>query len=97
MTGIGESASSASDLPMINRAVPCGGNRTRNTEAITDTIGPPPAQLRIAPPDPAAPQTSAINVELTDDVLHAVGDALGQVTVTTPTLALLAEPGVKHR
>ena len=39
---------------------------------------------------------AAAGVELTDDVLNAVGDALGQVTVTTPTLALLAEPGVKH-
>jgi aryl-alcohol dehydrogenase-like predicted oxidoreductase len=40
---------------------------------------------------------AAAGVKLPDDVLKAVDDALGDVPVTTPTIAPFAKPGVLHR
>lgn len=63
---LAESASSTGDLAGIDAMKSDGRYHTRNTEVmITDTVGAPPAQPCIAPSDPAAPQTCAINAELT--------------------------------
>jgi aryl-alcohol dehydrogenase-like predicted oxidoreductase len=48
-------------------------------------------------PEQVQANATAAGVELADDVLKAVADALGEVPVTTPTLATFAQPGVLHR
>jgi aryl-alcohol dehydrogenase-like predicted oxidoreductase len=48
-------------------------------------------------PDQVHANAAASGVELSDDLLTAVDQALGDVPVTEPTLALGAQDGVKHR
>ena len=48
-------------------------------------------------PEQVHANAAAAGVELTDDVLKAVDDALGDVPVTRPTIAPFAKPGVMHR
>jgi aryl-alcohol dehydrogenase-like predicted oxidoreductase len=48
-------------------------------------------------PEQVHANAAAAGVELTDDVLKAVDDALGDVPVTEPTIAPFAKSGVLHR
>ncbi|WP_405806315.1 aldo/keto reductase [Streptomyces sp. NBC_01187] len=48
-------------------------------------------------PEQVHANAAASGVQLSDDVLAAVDQALGDVPVTKPTLATSALPGVKHR
>ena len=48
-------------------------------------------------PEQVHANAAAAGVKLPDDVLKAVDDALGDVPVTTPTIAPFATPGVMHR
>lgn len=48
-------------------------------------------------PDQVHANAAASGVELSDDLLTAVDQALGEVPVTEPTLAPGAEAGIKHR
>lgn len=48
-------------------------------------------------PEQVRANATAAGVVLTDDLLKAVDDALGDVPVTTPTLAPFAQPGVMRR
>jgi aryl-alcohol dehydrogenase-like predicted oxidoreductase len=48
-------------------------------------------------PEQVHANAAAAGVKLPDDVLKAVDDALGDVPVTTPTIAPFAKPGVMHR
>ena len=40
---------------------------------------------------------SPLGVELTDDVIQRIGDALGDIPIRRPTLAPFAVEGVRHR
>jgi aryl-alcohol dehydrogenase-like predicted oxidoreductase len=48
-------------------------------------------------PDQVHANAAASGIELSADLLEAVDLALGDVPVTTPTLAPFAREGVKHR
>ncbi|WAJ44658.1 aldo/keto reductase family protein [Mycobacterium sp. Aquia_216] len=48
-------------------------------------------------PEQVHANAAAAGVKLPDDVLKAVDDALGDLPVTTPTIAPFAKPGVMHR
>ncbi len=48
-------------------------------------------------PEQVHQNASASGVELTQDTLDAIDEALGDRTITEPTLAGFAKPGVKHR
>jgi aryl-alcohol dehydrogenase-like predicted oxidoreductase len=48
-------------------------------------------------PEQVHANAAAAGVTLSDDVLKAVDDALGDVPVTQPTIAPFAKPGVMHR
>jgi aryl-alcohol dehydrogenase-like predicted oxidoreductase len=48
-------------------------------------------------PDQVHANAAAAGVELTEDLLKAVDDALGDVPITKPTIAPFAQPGVLHR
>jgi len=48
-------------------------------------------------PEQVHSNVEASGVELSQDVLDAIDEALGDMTVTEPVLANLAESGVKHR
>jgi aryl-alcohol dehydrogenase-like predicted oxidoreductase len=48
-------------------------------------------------PEQVHANAAAAGVKLPADVLKAVDDALGDVPVSTPTIAPFAQPGVMHR
>ena len=48
-------------------------------------------------PEQVHANAAASGVELSDDLLTAIDQALGDVPVTEPTLAPAARTGVKHR
>ena len=48
-------------------------------------------------PEQLEQNVAASGVELSEDVLGAIDEALGEVTITEPTLAGFAKDGVKHR
>ena len=48
-------------------------------------------------PEQVHSNAQASGVELSDDVLDAIDDALGSVIVARPELAAFAEAGVLHR
>jgi aryl-alcohol dehydrogenase-like predicted oxidoreductase len=48
-------------------------------------------------PEQVHSNTEASGVELSQDVLDAIDDALGDVVVSSAQLAAFAETGVKHR
>jgi aryl-alcohol dehydrogenase-like predicted oxidoreductase len=48
-------------------------------------------------PEQVHANAAAAGVELTEDLLKAVDDALGDVPITKPTIAPFAQPGVLHR
>jgi aryl-alcohol dehydrogenase-like predicted oxidoreductase len=48
-------------------------------------------------PEQVEANVAASGVGLSDDVVEAIDEALGEVVVSEPTLAAFAQEGVKHR
>ena len=74
----------------------------RSYQRFTVTIGFAPRRAAAAivgasRPEQVHANAAASGIELSDDVLAAIDEALGDVPVKEPELAPLAQAGVKHR